>query len=244
MRRRQLDAVPFRIADARDAVARPVLSSASTTTPFSRGLPVAGSNRDGIALRNRASDGSVSMPMIESCGPVMPASVRYAVPFGRIRSSAVCTCVCVPKTAVTLPSRCQPIAIFSLVASAWKSTMMTRVRCRIASISRSTTGERVVDVEHEHAAHDVDDADGAAVAASAPRRTRGRAHRRIVGRAKQTRLPSDMGRALLEHPQHRAEHTPGGGHLDPVVVEVRGDREVVTEQLVGAVDQVDLEGRD
>ena len=40
--------------------------------------------------------------MIESCGPVMPTSVRYAVPFGRMRSSAVCTCVCVPTTAVDL----------------------------------------------------------------------------------------------------------------------------------------------
>ena len=57
-------------------VACPVLSSASMTTPFSRGLPVAGSNRDGMPLRKRASEGSFSMPMIESCGPVMPASVR------------------------------------------------------------------------------------------------------------------------------------------------------------------------
>jgi hypothetical protein len=81
------------------------------------------------------------MPMIESCGPVIPESVRYAVPFGRIRSSAVCTCVCVPTTSVALPSRCQPIAIFSLVASAWKSTMMTRVRAFIASISFSTTAK-------------------------------------------------------------------------------------------------------
>ena len=84
--------------------------------------------------------------MIESCGPVMPTSVRYAVPFGRIRSSAVCTCVCVPTTAVTLPSRCQPIATFSDVASAWKSTKMTRARCRSASISRSDDRERIVDV--------------------------------------------------------------------------------------------------
>src|SRR5262249_3252411 len=79
------------------ARARPVASSASITTPFSRGLPVAGSNRDGIPLRKRASAGSRSIPMIESCGPVMPTSVMYAVPFGSTRSSAVCTWVCVPK---------------------------------------------------------------------------------------------------------------------------------------------------
>ena len=76
------------------------------------------SNFDGSAVRNLFNAGSISTPMTESCGPVIPTSVRYAVPFGRMRSSAVCTCVCVPTTAVTLPSRCQPIAIFSEVASA------------------------------------------------------------------------------------------------------------------------------
>jgi len=82
------------------------------------GFADAGSNLVGIPLRNRSSDGSRSIPMMPSCGPVIPASVMYAVPFGRIRSSAVCTCVCVPTTSVTLPSRCHPMAIFSLVASA------------------------------------------------------------------------------------------------------------------------------
>ncbi len=56
--------------------ALPVRSSALMTTPLRRALPVAGSNRDGMALRKRPSDPLMSMPMIESCGPVMPASVR------------------------------------------------------------------------------------------------------------------------------------------------------------------------
>jgi len=42
----------------------------------------------------------------------MPTSHINAVPFGNTRASAVGTCVCVPSTAVTRPSRCQPSAIF------------------------------------------------------------------------------------------------------------------------------------
>ena len=120
------------------SVASPVVSSASMMTPLRRGLPLAVSNRAGMPLRKRPSAAATSTPMTESCGPVMPTSVRYAVPFGRMRSSAVCTCVCVPTTAVTLPSRCQPIAIFSDVASAWKSTKTMRARCFTFSISFST----------------------------------------------------------------------------------------------------------
>jgi hypothetical protein len=53
-------------------------------------------------------------------------------------------CVCVPTHAVTRPSTCQPIATFSLVASAWKSSSTWSARprssARIASISAN--GER------------------------------------------------------------------------------------------------------
>src|SRR5437763_13183763 len=49
--------------------------------------------------------------------PHIPASHKNAVPPGRICSSAVWTCVCVPITAETFPSRKRPIAIFSLVVS-------------------------------------------------------------------------------------------------------------------------------
>jgi len=45
------------------------------------------------------------------------------VPSGNTRSSAVGICVCVPTTADTRPSRYQPIATFSLVASACSQTI-------------------------------------------------------------------------------------------------------------------------
>jgi hypothetical protein len=64
------------------------------------------------------STGWISRPKTLSCGPVKPASVRYAVPPGKICSSAVCTCVCVPTTALTWPSSIRANAIFSEVASA------------------------------------------------------------------------------------------------------------------------------
>ncbi|MCK7521310.1 MAG: hypothetical protein MZV64_28330 [Ignavibacteriales bacterium] len=50
-------------------------SSASMTTACRRGLPAAGSMRAGRPVTNRSSTPARSMPMIESCGPVMPASV-------------------------------------------------------------------------------------------------------------------------------------------------------------------------
>ena len=64
----------------------------------------------------------------------MPTSEMNAVPSGSTRPSAVGTWVWVPKTAATRPSRCQPIATFSLVTSAWKSTMIASAssRSRIA----------------------------------------------------------------------------------------------------------------
>ena len=77
-------------------------------------------------------------PMIPSYAPVIPASVRYAVPPGRIVSSAVCTCVCVPTTAETRPSRYQPMACFSDVASPCMSTRMTLTSPARASSSSAT----------------------------------------------------------------------------------------------------------
>ena len=65
----------------------------------------------------------------------MPTSEMQAVPPSRMRASAVGMCVCVPKTTLTRPSRCQPMAIFSLEASAWKSTTRTLTS---AGISAST----------------------------------------------------------------------------------------------------------
>src|SRR6266550_2756153 len=61
----------------------------------------------------------------------------YAVPPGSTRSSAVGTCVCVPTMAVTRPSKYQPNAIFSDVASACISTKM--ILALISLKSRSAT---------------------------------------------------------------------------------------------------------
>ncbi len=60
--------------------------------------------------------------MMESRGPVMPMSLMYAVPPGSTRASAVGTWVWVPTTALTRPSRYQPMAFFSEVISQWKSS--------------------------------------------------------------------------------------------------------------------------
>ena len=54
---------------------------------------------------------------------------------------------------------------------------------------------------------------------------------------------ADVGRALLEHPQHRAEHATDRRDLHAVGVEVRRHAEVVAEELVGAVDEVHLHRR-
>ena len=51
---------------------------------------------------------------------------------------------------------------------------------------------------------------------------------------------ADVGRALLEQPDQRREHAAHGAHLLAVRARVRRHREEVPEQLVGAVDQVDL----
>lgn len=52
--------------------------------------------------------------------------------------------MCVPTQAVTRPSRYQPIATFSLVASAWKSTSTCDARSRssASTASASANGDR------------------------------------------------------------------------------------------------------
>jgi hypothetical protein len=76
--------------------------------------------------------------MTLSCGPVIPASVTAAVPPRNTRASFVCTCVCVPITAVTRPSSHVASATFSLVASPWKSTTTIGAFARASSTSPST----------------------------------------------------------------------------------------------------------
>ena len=75
------------------------------TAPSSVAGPSATEKRDGTPVRNFCLTGSKSRPMEENHGPVMPRSVWNAVPPGSTKASDVCTCVCVPTTAVTRPSR-------------------------------------------------------------------------------------------------------------------------------------------
>ena len=70
-----------------------------------RTSPVAGSRRVGMPVTKRLIALCSSLPITESCGPVMPASVIAAVPPLSTRASLVWTWVCVPSTAVTRPSR-------------------------------------------------------------------------------------------------------------------------------------------
>ena len=99
-RRRSADLDPDRLA----ARARPSPPH-STSAPSMRTPSVAGSSRTGQPVTNRLIAPSGSLPITESCGPVIPASVIAAVPPESTRASFVCTCVCVPITAVTRPSR-------------------------------------------------------------------------------------------------------------------------------------------
>ena len=95
----------------------------STTAPITQTSSSAVSNRIGIWVISDAQRLLGLTPSTLVREPVMPTSEMKAVPPGRTRPSAVGTWVWVPKTAATRPSRCQPIATFSLVTSAWKSTI-------------------------------------------------------------------------------------------------------------------------
>src|ERR1051325_7825720 len=106
--------------------ALPEFSSTSATTPCRTTFSFATSNFRGRPDIKPSITRSFSIPITESSGPHMPRSVMSAVPPGRILPSAACTCVCVPKTTEARPSRNQPMAIFSEVASACMSTITTR----------------------------------------------------------------------------------------------------------------------
>ncbi len=88
----------------------------------------------------------------------MPMSLTYAVPRGRIRSSAVATWVWVPHTALTRPSRWMPKAFFSLVSSQWKSTTRSGGSSVGAIVEQLIEHrERVLDLGHVRPALGVDD---------------------------------------------------------------------------------------
>src|ERR671937_1825608 len=106
--------------------ARPLASSTSISTALNETGPSATRKRRGSPSRNRPRISSGLRPRTESRGPTMPMSLTNAVPFASTRASAVGTCVCVPTTAENFPSRNNPIATFSLVASACQSRTRTR----------------------------------------------------------------------------------------------------------------------
>src|SRR5512141_3056635 len=127
-------------SDTRNACAatqRPVSGSRSKNTPDASGSPEATSKRTGTWRRNRRRTVFGSMPMTDPAGPHIPASVMQPVPPGRTEASEVCTCVCVPAIAETLPSRYRASARFSEVASAWKSTTTQAASRRIPGSAAS-----------------------------------------------------------------------------------------------------------
>src|SRR5918998_2454299 len=124
-------------------IARPSVSP-STTTALSHGSWSEVSKRTCVRVRKRSSACSRLTPMTPPRGPVIPTSVTYAVPPGSTRASAVGMCVCVPTQAKTRPSTCQPIATFSLVASACmsRSTASALPRSSASTASISANGDR------------------------------------------------------------------------------------------------------
>src|SRR6185312_10903067 len=114
----------------------------STTAPITQTSWSAVSKRVGIWVISAPSASSIRTPRMLSRDPVMPTSEMNAVPFGSTRASAVGTWVWVPSTAATRPSRCQPIATFSLVTSAWKSTIVASASPRSRIASTASKGER------------------------------------------------------------------------------------------------------
>lgn len=84
-------------------VQRPVFSSISNTTPQNSVSPAASSKRTGIWVKNFSRIHSFFTPKIESFAPTMPTSVTKPVPADSTHASLVCTCVCVPNTALTRP---------------------------------------------------------------------------------------------------------------------------------------------
>ncbi len=114
----------------------------STTAPITQTSSSAVSKRVGIWVTRAPSASSIRTPRMLCREPVMPTSEMKAVPLGRTRPSAVGTWVWVPSTAATRPSRCQPIATFSLVTSAWKSTITASASSRSRIASTASKGER------------------------------------------------------------------------------------------------------
>jgi len=94
-------------------------------------------------------------PITESDGPVIPTSVMKAVPPGSTRSSAVCTCVWVPSTALTFPSKCHASALFR---GRFGVKIDDNDRCFLPQPLYLAFGcaEGILEVRHEHPALEVE----------------------------------------------------------------------------------------
>ena len=131
----------------------------------------------------------------------MPASVIAAVPPGWIRASLVWTCVCVPITAVTRPSSQRATATFSLVASAWKSTIDDlRLLPRLLDERVDDLERPARDVEEERA-HQVDDRDRRPVGGRRDRERPARRAGRDVRRADHPLRLLEVGRRSRRAPR-------------------------------------------
>lgn len=117
-------------------------SFTSTTAPITQTSSSAVSNLTGIWVISCSSTSSGFTPRTLVRDPVIPTSEMKAVPCGSTRASAVGTWVWVPSTAATRPSRCHPMATFSLVTSAWKSTRIKSHSILSRMLSTSMKGER------------------------------------------------------------------------------------------------------
>ena len=131
-----------------------------------------------------------SMPMTPSCGPVMPTSVRQAVPLragcARRRSARGCGCRPRRSPAVEEPRQARSSRTWSRRGS--RRTRSARPAARSARDLALGDAERIVERGQEHAAHQVEHADARAVGQRHQRRAAARRAGRIVGRPHQARL--------------------------------------------------------
>ena len=102
----------------------PLFSSISTTHPLIATSPVATVNLLGIPSRNLLKPAGHLVRALTHMGRTSQRLSNKLFLLGNIRLSAVGTWVCVPTTRLAIPSRYQPSAIFSDVASACISTSM------------------------------------------------------------------------------------------------------------------------
>ena len=161
----------------------------------------------------------------------MPASDWNAVPPGSTCASADGQCVCVPITADTWPSRKCANAIFSLDASAWKSTRIAATvppsRCRASRFGRDA--ERAVERVHVEPPHRLQHQRPPPARHLHHHRTATRRARRIVQRTEQPGGLGDVGNDLLAVPGVVAQrdHVGAGGeqrgrHVGSEAEPVRG----------------------